>query len=209
MEIPLQAHVECTDGRWGQSVYVLINPVTAKVTDVVVREAGVASAEYIVPLAMVVATLDDIIKLSCSKAELVQLPPFVKTAFIASKVPELTLAVGHYGLGSYFYLPYVTPEVDVLLPVEEMQVPQGALAIWRGTRVVATDGEVGKVDEFVINPATNRITYLVMREGHLWGQHHVIIPLSAVAEIHADSVLLRLDKSQIEALPTFPVRHWW
>jgi len=40
----------------------------------------------------------------------------------------------------------------------------------RGTRVEATDGHVGHVDEFVVNPENGHITHSVMREGHLWGK---------------------------------------
>ena len=47
-----------------------------------------------------------------------------------------------------------------------------------------------------------------MREGHLWGQKEVVIPLLAVKEVHQNSVVLRLSKHQIETLPTFPLhRH--
>ncbi len=38
MEIPLQAQVECRDGVFGRSEYVLINPIVEKVTHLVVRE---------------------------------------------------------------------------------------------------------------------------------------------------------------------------
>jgi hypothetical protein len=50
---------------------------------------------------------------------------------------------------------------------------------------------------------------LVMREGHLWGQKDVIIPLSAMGEPHEDTVFLKIDKHQIESLPTFPVHRRW
>jgi len=53
------------------------------------------------------------------------------------------------------------------------------------------------------------ITHLVMREGHLWGQKDVIIPLSAIGEPREDTVFLKLDKHQIESLPTFPVHRRW
>ncbi len=81
--------------------------------------------------------------------------------------------------------------------------------MYRGTRVEATDGYVGKVDEFVVNPENCHITHLVMREGHLWGQREVIIPLSAIGDTREDIVYLKLDKHQIESLPTFPLRRRW
>ncbi len=65
------------------------------------------------------------------------------------------------------------------------------------------------VDEFVVNPENGHITHLVMREGHVWGQKDVIIPISAMGEPRQDIVFLKLDKRQIETLPTFPVHRRW
>jgi uncharacterized protein YifN (PemK superfamily) len=61
----------------------------------------------------------------------------------------------------------------------------------------------------VINPENGRITHLVMREGHLWGKKEVIIPVSALGDFRDDTVYLKIDKSQIESLPTFPVHRNW
>jgi len=83
------------------------------------------------------------------------------------------------------------------------------LAIHRGTRVEATDGYVGRIDEFVVNPENGHITYLVMREGPLCGKKDVIIPLSAMDKTRDDTVFLNLDKHQIESLPTFPIQRRW
>jgi sporulation protein YlmC with PRC-barrel domain len=210
MEIPLQAQVECTDGVCGLSVCVLINPLADEVTSLVVRETS-SNTEYIVPVDMISATIVDTIRLNCNKAELEQMKPFVKTDFIEEKMPvgNISLAGGAYGMGSYYFLPYVTPEITVQVPVEHLQIPLGELAVRRGTRVEAKDGYVGKVDEFVVNPATGRITYLVMREGHLWGAKNVIIPLSAMDDTGDDTLFLNIDKHQIESLPTFPVHRLW
>jgi uncharacterized protein YifN (PemK superfamily) len=75
--------------------------------------------------------------------------------------------------------------------------------------VEATDGYVGRVDEFLVNPESGHITHMVMREGHLWGRKDVIIPLSAMGKTREDTVLVNLNKHQIEALPTFPVHRRW
>ena len=93
--------------------------------------------------------------------------------------------------------------------VEHQQIPLGELAVRRGTHVEAIDGYVGHVDEFVVNPENGNIIHLLMREGHLWGKKDVIIPLSAMGETHRDTVFLKLDKHQIESLPTFPVHRRW
>jgi hypothetical protein len=211
MEIPVQAQVQCTDGVCGRSAYVLINPVTEQVTHVVVREDSSPNTEYIVPLDLVAETVEGTIQLRCSKAELEKMDPFLKTTVIEDKVPAGTpmYAGGMYGIGSYYYLPYVTSERTVYESVEYQQVPPGELAVRRGLRVEATDGYVGRVDEFVVNPENGHITHLVMREGHLWGQKDVIIPLSAMGDTREGTVFLKLDKQQIESLPTFPVHRRW
>ena len=210
MEIPLQAQVECTDGVFGRSVYVLIDPVADQVTHMVVREAA-SNTEYIVPVDFVVETIVGTIRLRCSKAKLKKMKPFIKTTFIEEKVPDMKYNYpgGLYGGGSYFYLPYVVSERTEYKATEHQQIPSGELALRRGTRVEATDGFVGNVDELVINPKNGFITHMVMREGHLWGQRDVTIPLSAMVETREDTVFLNLDKIQVETLPTFPVhRHW-
>ncbi len=210
MEIPLNAQVECTDGMCGHSVCVLINPVIDQVTHLVVKEDATPNTEYIVPVDFVTETITDTIRLRCSKAELEKMDPFIKTKFIEEIVPVRNLDYGGmYALGSLYYWPYVTPERTVYEAEESQQVPPGELAVRRGTRVEATDGFVGKVDEFVINPENGHITHLVMREGHLWGKKEVTIPVSAMGELREDTVFLKLDKAQIESLPTFPVQRRW
>ena len=211
MEIPLNAQVECTDGAFGRSVYILVDPLVDKVTSLVVKETSSPNTEYIVPVDVISATIADTIQLRCSKAELEKMDPFVQTEYIAEKLPDRDFAYagGIYGMGSYYYMPYVIPEITVQVPVERWQIPLGELAVKRGTRVEATDGYVGKIDEFVVNPKNSHITHLVMREGHLWGKKDVIVPVSAMGETREDTMFLNLDKHQIESLPTFPVSRRW
>jgi sporulation protein YlmC with PRC-barrel domain len=80
------------------------------------------------------------------------------------------------------------------------------MAIHRGTRVEARDGQVGLVSEFLINPTTGHITHLVLKEGLLWNKKAVTIPASEIDRIEKDSVYLKLDKAAVEALPSIPIR---
>ena len=208
MEIPLHAQVECTDGVCGRSEYVLIDPLSGQVTNLVVRETAFPNIEYVVPVGVVSETIANTIQLRCSKAKLQKMDRFVKTTFVEEKVPLMSPGFGG-GLGTYYYMPFVTAEMTVQVAEEHLQIPLGELGVNRGTRVEATDGYVGHIDEFVVNPKNNHITHLVLREGHLWGQKDVIIPLSAMGETRADTVFLKLDKHQIESLPTFPLKRRW
>jgi sporulation protein YlmC with PRC-barrel domain len=208
VEIPLNAQVECSDGICGRSVFVLMNPVIEQVTHLVVKEDSSPNSEYMVPVDKVIDATTDTIILSCSKAELEEMDPFIKTTFIEEKLPANYSVEGGYGAGMVFW-PYASFSETVQMPVEDRQIPAGELAVNRGTRVEATDGYVGKVDEFAVDPQTGHITHLVMREGHLWGKKDVIIPLSAMGKTNEDTVFLKLDKHQIESLPTFSLHRRW
>ena len=94
------------------------------------------------------------------------------------------------------------------MPVAHERVPPGELAVRRGNHVRATDGDVGLVDEFLVDRETEHITHLVLREGHLWGQKDVLIPVSEIAHVDEDRVHLTLSKQEVASLPTIPVRRW-
>ena len=210
MEIPLNAQVECTDGNFGRSVCLLINPVIDQVTHLVVKEDPSPYGEYMVPISFVTETKFDSIRLNCSKAEIAKMDLFIQMTVIEQRAPVQSFGSGGgvSGIGS-FYLPYVTTDKTIDVSVEDQQIPSGELAVSRGTRVEASDGDVGHVDEFVVNPENGHITHLVLREGHLWGKKDVIIPVSEIGETRDDTVFLKLDKAQIEALPSFPLNRRW
>ena len=75
-------------------------------------------------------------------AKLKKMQPIIKTSFIEEKMPYTNLGGANemYRGGSYYYLPYVDPEMTVHVPVEHQQFPPGELAVHWGTRVEATDG---------------------------------------------------------------------
>ena len=211
MEIPLNAQVKCSDGVCGRSEAVLINPVVGQVVHLIVKADSPPHTEYIVPIEMMTETIAGTIQLRCSKAELEKMAPFIKTEYIEEKMPYIDYGYGSsvFGPGSYYYMPYIIPDSKVLVPVEQPQIPPDELAVRRGAPVEATDGYIGKVDEFVVSPENGRITHLVLREGHLWGQKDVIIPVSATKETSQGTVFLNLSKHEIESLPTFPVHRRW
>ena len=95
------------------------------------------------------------------------------------------------------------------MPFEHERIPTGEVVIRRGTHVKATDGDVGKVDEFLVDPENDVITHLILREGHLWGKKDVTIPVSEIDKIAEEAVYLKLDKKAIETLPTVPISRKW
>jgi hypothetical protein len=122
---------------------------------------------------------------------LAELEPFLKTEVVERTIPQY--------VPDPYLMPIEVPEIK-WVTVKREAIPPGEVAVRRGARVEATDGHVGHLDEFLVDPATERVTHLVLREGHLWGQRDVTIPVSEIDRLEENTVHLKLDKRQIEAL---------
>ena len=84
--------------------------------------------------------------------------------------------------------------------VVDHAVPPGETEVERHQSVHAVDGQIGQVEGFMVNPADEKVTYILLREGHLWGRRQVAIPVSAVASVE-DGIRLNITKRQVEDLP--------
>jgi sporulation protein YlmC with PRC-barrel domain len=199
MDIPVNAEVQCADGPCGKSTYVILNPTTDQVTHLVVKQKQAPHAELLVPIDHVTEATPSLIRLRYTRRELAMLESFTETEFIQVEVPY------YYPDDSYVMLPYVIPKMETV-SMEHGRIPPHELAVRRGARVEATDGHVGRVDEFLVDPTNGHITHLVLREGHLWGKKDVTIPSSEIERIEEDTVYLNSDRHSIEALPTIPIR---
>lgn len=198
MDVPINAKVNCSDGPCGRSTRVVLNPGTKKVTHLVVATGdAVSETEYLVDVDRVMESDPGKIRLTLSQADLSKMPVFSAAQFVPST------------LGGYTGMPYLMwPYYPAITPmrVEGQAIPTSELIIRRGSRVNALEGPVGKVDEFLIDPANDQITHLIMREGHLWGKREVTIPVDQIDHFKDDTVFLRLSKLEIEKLPSVPVR---
>jgi sporulation protein YlmC with PRC-barrel domain len=199
--IPINAKVECTDGPLGKTTNVIVNPVTRKVTHIVVKDKGLPdNATRIVPFSKVAGATPAQISLNCSKADVAGMPPFIEAHVIQESVSGQAYSSGEAYVSQYVYN---NTAYDVL---PEANVPAGELAICSGMHVAASDGRVGKLDELVLDPESGDITHLLMRKGHLWGKKEVAVPALAVDYVDADTVHLKVDKAAVEAMPSVPVR---
>jgi sporulation protein YlmC with PRC-barrel domain len=200
MKIPLNAKVQCTDGPDGRTVQVVVDPVSKRTTHVVVEQEKPPSIERLVPRRLVLGTIDNAIYLNCSREELGKMTPLIEAEFLWAEIP------GFNEIHPYLLHPFVIPG---RLMVRQESLPPEELGVRRGARVQATDGKVGRVDEFVVIPTNGEITHLLLREGHLWGSREVSIPISAIERIDGKIVHLWLNKREIRALPSVPVRRPW
>jgi len=193
MDIPLNVRVQCVDGEAGHSVCVIIDPIRGQVTHLVVKGKGVFESDHLVPVHFIEKTSHDQIWLNCSLADLRRTEPFTETEFVSDPAEEV------------FLWPYYPHEEEGMV-LEHEKIPRNELAIRRGDTVNASDGRIGKVDEFLVDPKTDSITHLIMREGHIWGKKDVTIPVSQIDHIDSDVVFLKSTKEEVERLPRVPVK---
>jgi uncharacterized membrane protein len=212
--VPLYAKAECTDGTFGESVTVVVNPVSGKVTHLVVQHPRIpAPAQRLVPMDQVFETTPDLVRLRCTQEELAQMPPFIETHYVETEaIQEYPTAFygGDPTWESHYYLsPYVTMPQTRSIPVDEELVPPGEVAVHRGTLVEAVDGYIGRVRDLVIDPHSERISHFVLQRGHLWGKQEITLPLTAIDRVLDDTAYLKLDKQSVGLLPVIPVkRHY-
>jgi sporulation protein YlmC with PRC-barrel domain len=150
-----------------------------------------------VPVSLMAESTPRVIRLRCDAPELEDMEEFVDTQFIRF---EKT----HIVDGAYLMWPY-TYTTEEYVPQDHERIPIDELAIRRGAHVEAQDGQVGRVDEFIVDRQSEHITHLVMREGHLWGQRDVTIPVSYIKRIDDDAVYLNIDKASVAELPVVPI----
>jgi hypothetical protein len=179
MDVPIGAQVYCGDELCGHSTHVILDPMTNKVTHIVVEQEGLLPASRMVPIEWLDASTPCQLVLRCSQDELARTKQ-VQTESVSSDLAETTL--GH--------------RVD----------PPFELAIGQGAWVEARDGYAGLVDEFLIDPRTRYVTHVVLREVHFWGKRGIAVPISAISRIEENRVRLRLNIDSIQELRTVPVQ---
>ncbi len=155
MEIPMKAKVQCTDGAGVQPTMLLVDPTNNRITHLVVKERQPPQAERLVPIRCVRDTTGEVIRLRCSLHDLSEMRPLVMTEFVRAEMPDLD-----DGPRQCADVPYLVPK---WVKVKHKSIPRGELGVRRGVRVMATDREVGRAGEFVIDPASGNITHLVLR----------------------------------------------
>ena len=170
----------------------------------------------LVPLSLVDATGGEI-RLRCSLAEFEQLEPAEEVDLAEGadygggygqaeavqgygNVGSMGVGGSSSGMGIGMGLGHRTPTVL------SHAVPLGETEVERHESVHAVDGEIGRVEGFVVDPADNKVTHVLLQEGHMWGRKEVAIPVSAVASIDA-GIRLNITKQQVEDLPPLHTGH--
>jgi len=155
----------------------------------------------LVPVGQVANVTQEKITLNCTKAEVKKMTSFIITHF----VQESYSGKAYQSQDAYTY-EYVVNDTGYD-KFQEENIPDGELALYPGMHIKSKDDDkVGKLDQLVLDPESGDITHLLMREGHLWGQKDVAIPVSEVEFCDAETIYLKLDKAAVKALPAVKIK---
>jgi sporulation protein YlmC with PRC-barrel domain len=196
--------VRCSDGPCGRLLSLVVNPISRAVTDLVVEPTHRFGLGRLVPITLVEGT-EDGITLRCTKAQFDDLDMAEENQFLSDAGTEWgvdgqVMVWPYYALdhGSTALLQDYGGNAPQLITFESL--PPGEVAVHRGDRVHALDGEIGRVQGLIIDPRDNRVSHVLLQEGHFFGRKEVAIPISSVESVD-DGIKLRVTKDQILELP--------
>ncbi len=204
------AKASCSDGFCGQVRRVLTDPATGKITHLVIEPKHRAELGRLVPLELVDTATGDI-RLRCTIAEFGELEASEEVALAEGEdygggygSGESVQGYGNVGSmgvgGSVSGMGIGAGVGHRVRTVTHHVVPMGEAELCPGEHVHAVDGEIGQVLGFIVDPDDQRVTHVLLKEGHLWGRKEVAIPISAVTAID-EGVRLSITKQQVEDLP--------
>ena len=210
-QFTIGAAASCSDGVCGEVSRVVVDPVARAVTHLVVEPKQGRGLGRLVPLDLVEVTTGEV-RLRCTAAEFDKLEAAEETQFLpgssgyADYGPGQVLSWPYYGLGMSGGGGMGLGMGNVSQTVTYDTVPLGEVAVRRGERVHATDGDIGRVQGLVIGPRDQQVTHVLLEEGHLWGRKEVAIPIGAVTGVD-DGIRLNITKQDVQDLPAVDVDH--
>jgi sporulation protein YlmC with PRC-barrel domain len=211
-QFTIGAQASCTDGPCGEVSRVVVDPVAEAVTHLVVEPTGREGLGRLVPLSLVTASAQEV-QLACTLAEFAALDSAEETLFVPGTAgyeaygPQQVLSWPYYGLGMSDLALGGMNAVPASVTVTQDTVPVGEVTVRRGESVLATDGEIGKVQGLVIDRASRHVTHVLLQEGHLWGRKEVAIPIQAVASTET-GIQLSIAKQDVQDLPAVDIDHF-
>lgn len=84
---------------------------------------------------------------------------------------------------------------------------QNKIQLQKHAHVLAANAqEVGFLERVVLNPESNVITHIVVRNGPLLNKEDKVLPIELVTDTTEDLVLLQADAATVESMPLFEER---
>src|SRR3954447_815079 len=182
MRLELGSAVRCTDAPWGELADVVVDPLSRRITHLVVRPHHHPEDARLVPIERA-RDAGDAIELDCSHADVEALEAMHESAYLRlGEFPaadpawdigvEQVLGLPAYrdldGLGAGY-----DPDPHVVVSYDRL--PKHTVEIRRASTVTSADEEwLGHVDGFLVS--VDGTADIVLEQGHLWGKREIVIP---------------------------------
>ncbi|MGI8881204.1 MAG: PRC-barrel domain-containing protein [Jatrophihabitans sp.] len=229
-QFTIGTEASCSDGVCGEVTRVVVDPVAETLTHLVVEPKHHQGAGRLVPLELLDTATSEV-RLRCTLADFDRLDAADETHFLPGN-----RGYGGYGRGQALFLPYYGLGGGMAMGVGAGMgtgmgagglglgitggmgqgnfdqsittdvVPSGEVSVHRGDRVIAVDGEIGRVQGLVIARRDHQVTHVLLQEGHLFGRKDVAIPISAVTTVD-EGIQLNISKQQVKDLPAIDIDH--
>jgi uncharacterized protein YrrD len=208
MDFHFGAYVSSRDGiRLGDLHAVVFDRATGEVTQLVVDPNGQEADYRLLPIGAVNSADEMEIFVALSDDQFVALPRYAEVRNIAPPpsadnledednrppevVPDIPPVGAATGIESIAFTPVIEQEINV--SVEDSVIDNGFT-------VRATDGDVGQVQDIIIDDQTNRITRLGVAQGTIF-EHEVDIPAGWLREIGPDWISISVDRATVASRP--------
>jgi hypothetical protein len=212
-KVTIGSEVRCSEGECGHLRRVVIEPIERVVTHMIVKPGSGERTSRLVPVSVVESVepgKPGRILLRCSLAEFESFECAHERHFLAGASghwnfrQEQMLSWPHYrlGLGGGAGVSDVPAETETRRPMPG-RTSLGEVQVRRGDRMQATDGPLGRVQGLIVDRFDQRVTHVLLDEGHIWGQKRAAIPIGSVIDLNdiTYGVHVDLTRDQVDNLP--------
>jgi uncharacterized protein YrrD len=179
----------------GQVGYVVVDPNTFRVTDMVVNTGHLIGRDIVVNLDQIARETEDGVYLTLDREGLDACPDYVDVEY--QTPPDTWMATPGltYPAGNMLWpAGYEYPEASTVT----VNTPKGTVGLHPGMDVVSSDGhKVGSIDAVITDPQSEDVTGFVVKHGHIF-THDTTIPIDQVADLENDQVKLRITREGAE-----------
>jgi uncharacterized protein YrrD len=187
---------------------IVIDPVTAQVTDLVVHKGFFFKEDRVVPVDAVVSTDEGAVVLE-QRWTVDSLSHFEESSYVT--VDDETRARGQLPGDSVLWVTpmgggpdaVTVPKEGGALHHETQNIPEGTVAVEVGSPVLGVDGaHLGRVEEVIVDANTERMTHIVVERG-LVSRERRLIPTEWVDVLTEREVRLAVAAEAVDQLPLY------
>ncbi len=200
----------------GQVERVVLDPATYEFTHVVMRGGGLFNETKLIPLDLIDTADEERVTLNQDFDQLSNLPPFEEVHYISVEDDEVITQPADHAPPVFWYPPMGSPwwnypdelEADsedspTYIANVEQNIPDETVVVIEGADVVSADEKhMGNVISILTDPATQKVTHILISRGTLLKEKK-LIPTMWFDTVAEEQIRLKIRASLVEKLPEY------